>query len=269
MYGDKLTKSWFFLVALVGGCAAPVATTPPAPVSAPDRIDKQQPVAQPQRDAAPGAVEESRAEGVSCFRPTEWSRKGIFFLLRAEANGRDSWLLTAQTFDQMLTDTLDNRTDYYPHEAVFRLDLAAGSLERVDDSMWQESSARARQCDPPAKILRNLTVENDRLLHKGRAIPTAGSTVLRLYPAPVNDVASVVSVDRGRAADGSSDVYYHQVYWNEDGAPMGPSIRLDFPRSGGRHTTACWTPDDQYVIYVQGREGLSETEQFCVVPAAE
>ena len=214
-------------------------------------------------------VEESHAGGVSCYRPTEWSRKGIVFLLRPEADGRSSWLLTAQTFDQMLTDTLDNRTDYYPHEAVFRLDLAAESLERVDDSMWQESTSHAKQCEPPGKILSSLKVENDRLLHHARPIPTAGSRVLRLYPAPVSDVAAVVSVDRGGAADGSSDAYYHQIYWNEDGTPMGPPIRLDFPRPGGRHTTACWTPDDQYIIYVQGREGYSETEQFCVVPAAE
>jgi hypothetical protein len=193
----------------------------------------------------------------------------MYFLLRPESSGGDTWLLTIQTFDQMMKDVRDDRADFYPHEAAFRLSLPAVSLERVDDAVWLESRGRARECGPSANVVRKLAVVDGRLLHDGRPIPTAGSTVLRIYAAPASDAAAVLSVDGHGGAEARSGAYYHQVFWDHDGKPMGPPVRLDFPRPGGRHTTACWTPDDQYVIYVQGREGYSETEQFCVVPAAE
>lgn len=210
---------------------------------------------------------------VPCVRPSDWDFTCP--LVRAAEEGSDVLLFTGQTTDQFLADFEDGMNDFQPHSAVYRLDPEVGSFELVGDPAWDDADGGVIICcgGGPSSPLRIAGFFSPRLMHNGSRVAVAGGNALNVVTSPTRAVAAVLS--SGGFTPGVAFVssgigtgqHFHQLFSEIDGSPIGDPVRVGV---GDAIVSACWTAQEDYVIYTQRTGELGSGEvSVCAVPVTE
>ena len=229
---------------------------------------------------SPGPGGGGNASDVACLTPSAWSEETGSFGHRSDVEGSDVLLFTAQTEEQYRAD---DDFDFVPHQAVYRYDPASETFALVDDSTWDEAEGVID--DGCASLLDqgSFQIEGGRLFFNGERVSVAGGTAVDIIDPEVAmdlnqppdivyaDVIAVLSTDGSVSPvfGRSTGQHYHQLFSKVDGSPVGPALRLALLGADGSRVFACWTVDQQYVIYEQATDAIPLVGHFCVVPVAD
>lgn len=218
------------------------------------------------------------AEEAPCLPSTAWREDGISLARSEMADGSGLLFITRQTYDQNDEDSLDGTVDYSPHDRVYSFD-AVGTKEfrLVDDNRWDEAQGLVYERDGGLyDTLFTVSGAPGRspLVYNGRNVGVVGGTaVTAIQPGLVDDefppFVAVISATGTRGISfflfqpSVNGEYYHQLFSEASGQPLGPAIplpfgRLDYPIRGK------WVANNQYVIWESGSR-----DNLCVIDVQE
>ena len=208
---------------------------------------------------------------VPCITP-QWENV-IADRFRNEFVNGGRFLFTAQTVEQAEEDFSDGVRDYFPHEAVYAYDLEAKALQLVDGDVW----------DLAAGIIIHFTTGGDTenfdafgggsfsgLTYMGQPVAVAGGHVSGVLDSNGDGpIVAVVSSSGSRAigllgTGGAAGQYYHQLFSEDTGSPVGSAVRLGLGNGTDRiNAFGAWTSDNRHVVYQSGQtfcitDGISE-----------
>jgi hypothetical protein len=160
-----------------------------------------------------------------------------------------------------------------PGIAVFRYDPASNTLAQADDSLWKQLPGGIVDCDRAglgtAEFARAFEVQRstDTLLFRGTIVTTAGKTYLYKALSPGKTLVSILSASGHRrvgmwpfGGGGASGQHYHQLFKWPEMTPVGDPVPIS-AMSGSQVIRACWSPDEQYVVYTDLNYSF-----VCIVP---
>ena len=137
---------------------------------------------------------------------------------------------------------------------MYRFNSTSQSFQQVDDPAWDESTEPVVFCDVQDRRDVAFGVGPGYLTFEGREIPIAGRTIIDVWGALNSPVVAVLSTDGSYVnvpaftALTVSGQYYHQLFSEVDGSPIGEPVRIGV---GGRSPdlSVCWSAEETQVIY--------------------
>jgi hypothetical protein len=195
-------------------------------------------------------------------------------VVRADQDEPSNLLLSRQNSEERDADWADGSLDRQPHGPVYKFDSSTGEFVLVEDSLWDDLEGTIHGPGDGGGSREGFRTPAGRLEFDGRKIPVAGGYALGTWGAIEAPVVAVLSTDGGIGVPflsnaGVGGQHYHQLFSKEDGASIGPAVRLGV---GGRDMNMVemfWSPEDRFVIYYQHPLGGSEIDLLCVVDVGD
>lgn len=211
-----------------------------------------------------------RTSDVPCLDPSDWPDQGTRMLVRRDVADEGALLFTH------LTEAQDESSrfgvSYNGHGAVYRYDPETGQFSKVPEDQWDSSDTRVINCaggrshDEFFSFEPCVTGVGPEL----RRFHVAGGTTVELFPATARDVSAILTTDRIgiECIFPAPGQHLHQLYSNLNGEPVGEVLRVGVGGMAVDVPDACWTEDDEYVIYYQQIPGTVQFDKVCVVDAS-
>ena len=218
------------------------------------------------------------ASDVATLRPVAWDAVEVrVILFRTQRESSGALLLAGLSFDQFFDDRSDDILGNGAHGAVYRFDPETESFTLVSDSDWAQADGKVSRCHTFEVESGFTIVGGPALGFDGTLVPTPGGVLVDFFAATDTSVIAAVSTSGNAPSPGlflipsvrGTGQLFHRMFSMIDGSPIGPSLRLPFSRPQIGDPEACWSSDDQYVIYFSQFSGNQGVELLSVVPVGE
>lgn len=217
------------------------------------------------------------ASDVPCLNPTAWPNGTLKFLVRPESASAGSFLLGHQTGEQSRADREDGVTGKENIGPVYRFDPSTGQFELFGRADWDSAEGAVQTCSQSQYGATSFRINGvgiqQTLEFDGRTVSVRGGKALSVHRAPRSLASAVASATGGGSppwitSGGASGQHYHQLFSEVDGSPIGDPVRIGVGAGiGGERIFACWTKNEQYVLYVE--PGNRRFQRICVVPITD